>query len=107
MDNEYERRRQTKSCLSSEELLAKTGAIVSSAGIALFIAFVAVLLIFPVLKECNSDGKDCIYSSTAPGPFQAVVQPGYLAGSLLTIAAGVFLVRFGRWRGSKKLGPSA
>jgi len=91
----------------SEELLAKTGAIVSSVGIALFIAFVAVLLIFPVLKECNSDGMECTYSTTAPEPFQAVVQPGYLAGALLTIAAGVFLVRFGRWRGSKKLGPSA
>jgi hypothetical protein len=105
MDNEYERRR-TKFWLLPE-LLAKTGAIVSSAGIALFIAFVAILLIFPVIKECNSEGKDCTYSSTAPDPFQAVVQPGYLAGSLLTIAAGVFLVRFARWRGSKKLGPGA
>jgi hypothetical protein len=105
MDNEYERRR-TKFWLLPE-LLAKTGAIVSSAGIALFIAFVAILLIFPVIKECNSEGRDCTYSSTAPDPFQAVVQPGYLAGSLLTIAAGVFLVRFARWRGSKKLGPGA
>jgi hypothetical protein len=88
--------------LSSEELLAKAGAIVSSVGIALFIAFVAVLLIFPVIKQCDSNGKDCTFSSTAPEPFSSVVQPGYLAASLLIIAAGVFMVRFGRWRESKK-----
>lgn len=105
MDNKYERKRGTKACLTSEEILTKAGAIVSSAGIALFIVFVAVLLIFPVIKECDSDGKNCSYSSTAPEPFQAVVQPGYLAGSLLTIAGGVLLVRFARWRGSKKQGP--
>jgi hypothetical protein len=84
----------------SLEVVAKSGAIVSSAGVALFIAFVAVLLAFPVDKECV--GEECTYTSTAPGQLAAIVQPGFLAVSLLIIAAGVFMVRFSRWKGDKK-----
>jgi hypothetical protein len=81
--------------------MAKSGAIASSAGVALFVAFVIVLLVFPVDKECTSDER-CTYSSTAPGLFAAIVQPGFLAVSLLIIAAGVFMVRFSRWKSDKK-----
>jgi hypothetical protein len=31
------------------------------------------------------------------------VQPGFLAVSLMIIAAGVFMVRFGRWKSGKKI----
>jgi hypothetical protein len=83
-------------------MLAKSGAIVSSVGVALFVAFVGVLLAFPVIKECaNRDQTDCTFSTTAPEPFRGVIQPGYLAASLLVIAAGVFMVRFSRWRDKK------
>jgi len=86
-----------------EELLVRSGALVSVAGTALFIAFVAVLLIFPVVKSCDSvDPAKCTFGSTAPDPVRAIVQPSYLAASLLVIAAGVFLLRFARWRESKK-----
>lgn len=85
------------------ERLVKSGAIVSTAGVALFITFVVVLLIFPVVKSCDTDdATNCAFASTAPEPFNAIVQPGYLAGSLLLVAAGVVMVRFGRWRESKK-----
>lgn len=84
----------------SLEVVAKSGAIVSSAGIALFIAFVAVLLAFPVDKECV--GEECTYTSTAPAQLAAIVQPSFLAITLLIIAAGVFMVRFSRWKGDKK-----
>jgi len=84
-----------------QELLAKSGAIVSSAGVALLVAFVVVLLAFPVDKECEG-GERCTYTSTAPEQIVAIVQPGYLAVSLLIIAAGVFMVRFGRWKSNKK-----
>jgi len=86
------------------EVLIKSGGVVSTAGIGLFIAFVTVLLIFPVIKSCDSANTNCVYSSTAPEPFRSIVQPAYLAASLLVIAGGVFLVRFGRWRDSKKTG---
>jgi len=84
----------------SLEGLAKTGAIVSSAGVALMVAFVIVLLIFPVNKKCDQVGK-CSYQSTAPIQLQSIVQPGILAISLMTIAAGVLVLRFSRWRDKK------
>lgn len=82
-------------------MLAKAGAIVSSAGVALLIAFVVVLLAFTVNKECEG-GERCTYTSTAPQQLAAIVQPAYLAVSLMIIAAGVFMVRFGRWKTDKK-----
>jgi len=81
--------------------MAKSGAIVSSVGIALFVVFVGVLLAFPVDKECMTDER-CTYTSTAPEQLAAIVQPGYLAISLLVIAAGVLMVRFSRWKSYKK-----
>ena len=84
------------------EFVVKSGAILSTAGIGLFIAFVTVLLVFPVVKSCDTKETNCTYSSSAPEPFRSIVQPAYLALSLLVIAAGVFMVRFGRWRESKK-----
>ena len=86
------------------EYLIKCGGVVSTAGVGLFIAFVAVLLIFPVIKSCDSGNANCVFSSTAPEPFRSIIQPAYLAASLLVSAGGVFLVRFGRWRESKKIG---
>ena len=83
------------------EGLAKSGAVVSSAGVALMITFVIVLLVFPVNKKCDDDGK-CYYQSTAPSQLQSVVQPSFLAVSLLTIAAGVLVLRFSRWREKRK-----
>lgn len=84
----------------SLETVAKSGAILSSAGVALFVAFVVVLLVFPVNKECESN--NCTYTSTAPEQLAALVQPGFLAISLMIIAAGVFMVRFSRWKSDKK-----
>jgi hypothetical protein len=85
----------------SLEVLTRSGAIVSSAGVALLVAFVVVLLAFPVIKECEG-GEKCSYTSTAPEQLAAIVQPGFLAASLMTIAAGVLMVRFGRWKSDKK-----
>jgi len=84
------------------EVLTKSGAIVSSGGIALLIAFVVVLLAFPVNKKCEA-GDTCLYISTAPEPLAGIIQPGYLAVTLMIIAAGVFMVRFGRWKSDKKM----
>jgi hypothetical protein len=86
------------------QYLIKSGGVVSTVGVGLFIAFVAVLLVFPVSKSCDSGNTNCVFSSTAPEPFRSLIQPAYLAASLLVIAGGVFLVRFGRWRESKKTG---
>lgn len=82
-------------------MLTKSGAIMSSAGVALLIAFVVVLLAFPVNKKCEP-GETCSYTSTAPEQLAVIVQPGYLAVTLMIIAAGVFMVRFGRWKSDKK-----
>lgn len=86
----------------SLEVLTKSGAIVSSAGVALLVVFVVVLLAFPVNKECEGEEK-CTYASTAPEQLAALVQPGFLAASLMIIAAGVLMVRFGRWKSDKKI----
>ncbi len=106
MGNKYQRPSAASRCLRLEEGVAKSGAIISSIGVAMFVAFVAVLLAFPVSKECGADGSDCAYSSTAPDTLSAIVQPGYLASSLSVIAAGVFMVRLGRWRESRKTASS-
>ena len=50
----------------SLETLARAGAIVSSAGVALMVIFVVTLLAFPVIKNCGESEK-CSYQSTAPG----------------------------------------
>jgi hypothetical protein len=92
---------------SSLEILIKSGAIVSSAGVALFVAFAVVLLVFPVIKECNNNNEKCSFSSTAPEQLRPIVRPDYLAFSLAIIAAGIFMVRYGRWRDSKKTESSA
>jgi hypothetical protein len=83
------------------ETLAKSGAIVSSAGVALMVVFVVALLAFPVIKNC-SESEKCSYHSTAPGQLQSIVQPSFLAISLITISAGVLILRFSRWLESKK-----
>ena len=81
--------------LGSPGVLAKSGAILSSVGVALFITFAAVLLMFPVAKQCENKEK-CSFSSTAPGQLKQIVQPGFLAFSLLLIAAGVLMIRISR-----------
>jgi hypothetical protein len=85
----------------SLEVLAKSGAIVSSAGIALMIVIMVALLAFPVIKNCDG-GQRCAYRSTAPGELQSVVQPAFLAISLMTISVGVLIMRFSRRLESKK-----
>jgi hypothetical protein len=85
----------------SLEALAKSGAIVSSAGVALMIVLMVVLLSFPVIKICDGAQK-CSYRSAAPGELQLVVQPGFLAISLMTISAGVLILRFSIRLESKK-----
>lgn len=80
-------------------LLAKSGAIVSAAGVALLVTFIGVLLIFPVTKTCAGD--DCSFSSSAPEQLQPVFSPAFLAVSLLVIAGGIVMIRYSRWRESK------
>jgi hypothetical protein len=85
----------------SLDALAKSGAIVSSAGVVLMIVLMVALLAFPVIKNCEGDQR-CSYRSTAPGELQSVVQPGFLAISLMTISGGVLIMRFSRRLESKK-----
>lgn len=85
---------------SGLELLAKSGAIVSAAGVALLVTFIAVLLVFPVTKTCI--GEDCTFSSSAPEQLQPVFSPAFLALSLLVIAGGIVMIRYSRWRESKQ-----
>jgi hypothetical protein len=83
------------------QTLARSGAIVSSAGVALMVFFVLSLLLFPVIKNCDENEK-CTYRSAAPGGLQSVVHPSFLAISLITISAGVLILRFSRWLENKK-----
>jgi hypothetical protein len=83
------------------QTLARSGAIVSSAGVALMVVFVLSLLLFPVIKNCD-ESERCTYRSAAPEGLQSVIQPSFLAISLSTISAGVLILRFSRWLESKK-----
>ncbi|AIC14618.1 hypothetical protein [Nitrososphaera viennensis] len=85
---------------SGLEILAKSGAIVSTAGVALLVAFIAVLLAFPVAKTCE-EGSKCEYASSAPEQLQTVFSQGFFALSLIVIAAGILMIRYSRWRESK------
>jgi len=83
--------------------LPKTGAIISTAGIAMFIAFVLVLLIFPVIKKCASISPvNCSYLSSAPAYLQPLFSPGFLAISLIVIAIGILMIRLGTRLAAKK-----
>lgn len=81
--------------------MAKSGAIVSSAGIGLLIVFVVTLLAYPVIKECEGNDK-CSYTSMAPEQLKAVIQPTFLAVSFMIIASGVLMVRLSRWKVQKE-----
>jgi len=83
------------------EVLAKSGAVVSSAGIGLLIVFVVTLLAYPVIKECEGNDK-CSYTSMAPEQLKAVIQPTFLAVSFMIIAGGVLMVRLSRWKVQKE-----
>jgi hypothetical protein len=75
----------------------KAGAICSLIGTVILILLVLVIVIFPVQKNCTNDREDCEYISSAPSILKPVVSPQTLVMSLLTIAAGILIFRFGTW----------
>jgi hypothetical protein len=70
---------------------------VSCIGTALLIAFVVILLAFPVLKECQKLDERCEFISTAPKPLKSLINPIFLFTALIIIALGVAIIRFGTW----------
>jgi predicted secreted protein len=84
------------------QTIIKSGAVLSTVGVALLISFIVVLLVFPVIKECQNSNKKCEFSSTAPDPLEFVVKPIFLVTSLVVIAIGVSIIRFGTWYHHKK-----
>jgi hypothetical protein len=77
------------------DVLIKTGAIFSSLGTALLIIIIMILLIFPVVKDCQDD-KKCSFFSTAPRPLNYLVTPVLVSAALFIIATGVLIMRFAR-----------
>jgi NADH:ubiquinone oxidoreductase subunit 5 (subunit L)/multisubunit Na+/H+ antiporter MnhA subunit len=75
----------------------KAGAVCSLIGTFILILLVLVIVIFPVQKNCGNDTDDCEYISSAPSMLKTVVSPQTLVMSLLTIAAGILIFRFGTW----------
>ncbi|HET7148358.1 MAG TPA: hypothetical protein VFI73_07655 [Candidatus Nitrosopolaris sp.] len=73
----------------------KFGAIISSVGAILLITLAAILLVYPIAKSCHE--RKCTFTSSAPTPLNSFVKPSFLATSLVIIAAGVALIRFGSW----------
>lgn len=78
--------------------IIKVGAACSLIGIFILVLLVLVIVIYPVQKNCSSnDRQDCEYISSAPSILKTVVSPHILVTSLLTIAAGILIFRFGTW----------
>jgi len=82
--------------------IIKAGAVSALIGTFILILLVLVIVIFPIQKNCDYDNKDCQYISTAPNILKTVVAPQTLVISLLTIAAGILIFRFGTWFKLKK-----
>jgi hypothetical protein len=82
--------------------IIKAGAVSALIGTFILILLVLVIVIFPIQKNCNYDNVDCEYISTAPNILKTVVAPQTLVLSLLTIAAGILIFRFGTWFKLKK-----
>jgi hypothetical protein len=76
-------------------LFIKFGAILSSVGAILLVTLAAILLVYPIVKNCHE--LKCTFTSSAPSPLNSFVKPAFLATSLVIIAAGVALIRFGSW----------
>ncbi|HKR57478.1 MAG TPA: hypothetical protein VJR67_01265 [Candidatus Nitrosopolaris sp.] len=89
------------------KLFIKSGAILSSIGAALLVIFAVILLSYPTAENCRNDHKNCTYSTSAPPPLNSLIKPSILAISLLVVASGVAIIRFGSWyqyRGKKVAG---
>ena len=84
-------------------VLIKCGALSSLTGVAILMALITVLLIYPVSKNCENNFSDCEFISQSPEPLRGIVQPITLVTSLAGIAAGILLLRLGMWRRSAKI----
>jgi len=82
--------------------IIKIGAVFSLVGTFILILLVLVILVFPVEKNCGNIPQDCTYISSAPGILKTIVTPITLVVSLLTIAGGIMIFRFGNWYKLKK-----
>lgn len=78
-------------------IFIKSGAILSSTGAALLVIFAAILVSYPTAENCHNYHKECTYNTSAPPPLNSVIKPSVLAISLLVIASGVAIIRFGSW----------
>lgn len=90
--------------------IEKSGAIFSTIGLALLIAFIIVLLAFPIIKECQRYQRPyekCQFNSAAPDSIRFVVKPIFLSCALIIIAIGVGTTRFAVWYQYKKMKTSA
>jgi heme/copper-type cytochrome/quinol oxidase subunit 2 len=90
--------------------IEKSGAIISTIGLALLITFIIVLLAFPMIKECQrrqTPSEKCQFHSTAPNSIQFVAKPVFLSFALFVIAIGVGMTRFAVWYQYKKIKKTA
>jgi ABC-type Fe3+ transport system permease subunit len=83
--------------------IEKSGAIFSTVGLALLIAFIIVLLAFPIIKQCQRSTEQCKFYSTAPDSVRFIVRPVFLATALIIIAIGVGTTRFAIWYQYRKI----
>lgn len=87
----------------SLQIIVRSGAILSCIGTALLIMFIAILLAFPILKECQDIDERCEFISKAPMPLRSLINPVFLFTALIIIALGVAIIRFGTWYQYRKL----
>jgi hypothetical protein len=73
----------------------RSGAVVSSFGAVLLVILAAILLVYPVVKICHE--QKCTFVTSAPNPLNSFAKPSWLAISLVIIATGVAVIRFGSW----------
>lgn len=86
------------------QLLIRLGAIIGSVGTISLIIFAVILLVFPVIKDCNNNGiYKCDYFSKAPYPLNLLINPIILLTILIVISIGIVMIRSGKWYLNRKL----
>jgi dipeptide/tripeptide permease len=78
-------------------IIVRLGGVLALLGSILLVIFGYALLAYPVEKKCSTTTDKCEFLSKAPELLRSLINPYVIVTSLLLIAGGVGMFRFGLW----------